>query len=391
MTSGVAMNSLDLARDRFAALTTGPHPPTLDGTQFAGLPAKQLPLDEVRDLLLTRQCPQTTSDAVWTYLVERARARHLMWTEAALGIALPALIATAAQLACRCPGDPADLHAEVVCGFLNAIHTIDLTKPRIMLRLRWAAYRAGHATVTANLARRSQHANWTDQPATPTGQPGLPTRRRRDRRDSQTIRSRTHRHHTPGIHIHRPMGSRTRHHNLGSLQSPTTRRDTPHRTPHQHRRSREIQPFHVQNRPRFRASGTRGLPAATDHLTGDATMRLTQPSQEPSSTTTPSPKSHRRLATAALSIAFFLRTAGVAWAQGGLGTGGFRNWLLDNIVPLALLVVALLLIWLGGGKGENSQVMKRLLGVLVALAVLGLSVTGAGKDIGTWLANLFRA
>lgn len=84
-------------------------------------------------------------------------------------------------------------------------------------------------------------------------------------------------------------------------------------------------------------------------------------------------------------------TSGVAVAQGGLGTGGFRNWLLDNIVPLALLVVALLLIWLGGGKGENSQVMKRLLGVLVALAVLGLSVTGAGKDIGTWLANLFRA
>jgi hypothetical protein len=129
-------------------------------------------------------------------------------------------------------------------------------------------------------------------------------------------------------------------------------------------------------------------------------MRLTQPSHETPSPTAPSPKLHRRLAralsparlaTAALSIAFFLRTAGVAWAQGGLGTGGFRNWLLDNIVPLALLVVALLLIWLGGGKGENSQVMKRLLGVLVALAVLGLSVTGAGKDIGTWLANLFRA
>jgi hypothetical protein len=129
-------------------------------------------------------------------------------------------------------------------------------------------------------------------------------------------------------------------------------------------------------------------------------MRLTRPSHETPSTTAPSPKFHSRLAralsparltAAALSIAFFLGTAGVAWAQGGLGTGGFRKWLLDNIVPLALLVVALLLIWLGGGKGENSQVMKRLLGVLVALAVLGLSVTGAGKDIGTWLANLFRA
>jgi hypothetical protein len=165
------MNSLDLARDRFAALTTGPHPPTVDGTLFPGLPAKPLPLDEVRDLLLTRQCPQATSDAVWTYLVKRARTRQQTWTEAALGIALPALTATAAHLARRCPGDPADLHAELVCGFLQAIHTIDLTKPRIMLRLRWAAYRAGHAIITQTLAKRTQHSRWVDQPAKPSGHP----------------------------------------------------------------------------------------------------------------------------------------------------------------------------------------------------------------------------
>jgi hypothetical protein len=91
-------------------------------------------------------------------------------------------------------------------------------------------------------------------------------------------------------------------------------------------------------------------------------------------------------------VAGLCSTAGTAAAQGGgLGTGGVRDWLLNNMVPLGLLVVALLLLWLGGGRGENSQVMRRLLGVLVALAVLGLAVTGAGKDIGTWLANLFRS
>nr|WP_235039402.1 hypothetical protein [Kibdelosporangium aridum] len=92
----------------------------------------------------------------------------------------------------------------------------------------------------------------------------------------------------------------------------------------------------------------------------------------------------------AVLAAYVSATARVAMAQ-GLGTGSFRNWLLDNLVPAALLIVALLLIWLGGGRGENSQVMRRVLGVLVALAVLGLAVTGAGKDVGTWLANLFRA
>ena len=44
-------------------------------------------------------------------------------------------------------------------------------------------------------------------------------------------------------------------------------------------------------------------------------------------------------------------------AQGnGLGTGGLRQWILDNVVPLLLLSVALLLLWLGGGKGDNAGV-----------------------------------
>ena len=72
----------------------------------------------------------------------------------------------------------------------------------------------------------------------------------------------------------------------------------------------------------------------------------------------------------------------------GLGTGGLRQWILDNLVPLLLLTVALLLLWLGGGKGDNAGVMRRLGGVIVALAIIGIAVSGAGVDIGAWLANL---
>jgi hypothetical protein len=82
----------------------------------------------------------------------------------------------------------------------------------------------------------------------------------------------------------------------------------------------------------------------------------------------------------------------LAQDQKGLGTGGVRNWILDNLVPLLLLAVALLLLWLGGGKGDNAGVMRRLAGVVVALAIIGLAVTtSAGKDIGEWIASLFRA
>ena len=73
-----------------------------------------------------------------------------------------------------------------------------------------------------------------------------------------------------------------------------------------------------------------------------------------------------------------------------LGTGGVRQWILDNLVPLLLLPVALLLLWLGGGKGDNAGVMRRLGGVIIALAIIGLAVTtNAGANIGSWIAGLF--
>ncbi len=76
-------------------------------------------------------------------------------------------------------------------------------------------------------------------------------------------------------------------------------------------------------------------------------------------------------------------------AQTELDTGGIRNWILDNVVPLLLLGVALLMLWLGGGKGDNAGVMRRVGGVFVALAIIGLAVSGAGVDLGTWIAGLF--
>ncbi|GAA2972575.1 hypothetical protein [Actinokineospora diospyrosa] len=72
-----------------------------------------------------------------------------------------------------------------------------------------------------------------------------------------------------------------------------------------------------------------------------------------------------------------------------LDTNGLQGWILNNIVPLLLLAVALLLLWLGGGKGDNAGVMRRLGGVIVALGIVGLAVTNAGEGIGRWLASLF--
>lgn len=78
-------------------------------------------------------------------------------------------------------------------------------------------------------------------------------------------------------------------------------------------------------------------------------------------------------------------------AQAELDTTSLRDWMLGNIVPLLLLAVAVLMLWLGGSKGDNAAVMRRVGGVLVALAVVGLAVSGAGVSLGEWLAGLFTS
>ncbi|GAB1512498.1 hypothetical protein JCM33774_45400 [Actinophytocola sp. KF-1] len=169
------MNALDIARDTFTWLVTGPHPVSLNGRHFEGLPNRQIPLDEVRDRLLARRCPQATRDAVWAHLVLRARTEGATWTVAAVGVALPALTSVAATLSARFAGDPADVHAEVLRGFLAALPTIDLRRPRIMLRLRWAAYRSGYDALAEALASPTPVAPGfrSTPPHTPWGHPDL--------------------------------------------------------------------------------------------------------------------------------------------------------------------------------------------------------------------------
>jgi hypothetical protein len=134
----------DTARTAFAWLVTGPHPVALDGRQIAGLPPRLVPLDEVGRLTVAKGCPQQTRDAVWTALVTRSRAEGGTWTVACVGLALPVLLPVAAKLTNRFRGEGHDIHAAVLTGFLEALADVDLTRPAILVRLRWAAYRAGH-------------------------------------------------------------------------------------------------------------------------------------------------------------------------------------------------------------------------------------------------------
>ncbi|GAA1895345.1 hypothetical protein [Streptantibioticus ferralitis] len=142
---------LDVARECFTLLVTGPNPLSLDGREFRGLPNRLIPLDELRDRMLRRRCPRATRDTVWAHLVRRSHQEGATWTLACAGMAVPALSGVARWLSSRFPGDPFDVHAEVLSGFLSALSTIDLGRPRVLVRLRWAAYRQGFAALSEAL------------------------------------------------------------------------------------------------------------------------------------------------------------------------------------------------------------------------------------------------
>lgn len=74
-------------------------------------------------------------------------------------------------------------------------------------------------------------------------------------------------------------------------------------------------------------------------------------------------------------------------AAGGLSTTGLQGWIQDNVVPLVLLTIAVILLWLGG-RGDNAGVARRSIGLIVGLVALGIAVSGNGPAIGTFLASL---
>ena len=71
----------------------------------------------------------------------------------------------------------------------------------------------------------------------------------------------------------------------------------------------------------------------------------------------------------------------------GVSTGGLQKWIQDNVVPLVLLTIAVILLWIGG-RGDNAGVARRSVGLLVGLVALGIAVTGAGPTVGKFIVQL---
>ena len=173
-----APEPFDAAEVAFRLLCAGPQPLALHAAKVAaGLPDRPVPLDELRVLLLHPSTSARARNQVWAELVRRARAGDPAWTVGLAGIAMPGLRRAVGSLAAARRGDPADLQAEVLTGFLAAVRALDpddLDQVPLASRLCWAAWRAGQEMALADAgwsARRRHLAEWRDGPELPWGHP----------------------------------------------------------------------------------------------------------------------------------------------------------------------------------------------------------------------------
>ncbi|WP_280264485.1 hypothetical protein [Nocardia wallacei] len=123
---------LMLIRERFTALAdhrVSGLPPRWDEMSAAALAAR----------LLDPQTPADEVDAVWAQLIEQARTREETAVLVCAGAALPMLHTIAGKL-CGHPGYRADTEAMVLVAFLDAVAEVDVTRPSVAYRLRWATF-----------------------------------------------------------------------------------------------------------------------------------------------------------------------------------------------------------------------------------------------------------
>ncbi|MFI7650333.1 hypothetical protein ACIBTZ_30260 [Micromonospora sp. NPDC049460] len=172
---------LDAADVAFAALTSGPDPLSVDLDVFdpdVGLPAGVMPLPAVRDWLLAHPRDFQARDAVWAEVIRRARLDGPQWVIGAVGMAMPALRRYTRQLCDGYRGDPDDIEAEVLTGFLAALRDhVDLAQPAPYAALCRAGWRAGYKlrqqAGEATPVEDVEHVTGPRAPQVPYGHPDV--------------------------------------------------------------------------------------------------------------------------------------------------------------------------------------------------------------------------
>lgn len=150
-----ALSPFDALEKAFRLLASGPRPLCLDGTEVPGLPDRQIPLVELRAMLLHPSVGFAVRDAALGVLVARAQAEGGGWSVGVTGVLLPGLRRVVFPLFEAYPTKGADLEAEALCAFLTALARCQPERARLASWLCWRARIGAARVLRAELAERA--------------------------------------------------------------------------------------------------------------------------------------------------------------------------------------------------------------------------------------------
>jgi hypothetical protein len=144
----------------FRLLVCEPAPLSLDGRAVDhGLPARPIPLDQLRSLLLHPSMEFDARDAALTWLVGRAQAEGGAWLVGLAGVLLPGVGRRVYPLCRAFPRLAPDLEAEALLALLHAVEAWRLGQDRVASRLVWAAARGAHRLLRREAALQDREAS----------------------------------------------------------------------------------------------------------------------------------------------------------------------------------------------------------------------------------------
>jgi hypothetical protein len=151
---------LEVLDRSFRLLVCDPAPLALDGRAVGhGLPARMIPLDVLRSLLLHPSVGFAARDAALTWLVQRAQAVGGVWLVGLAGVLLPGIGRRVYPLCRAFPRLAYDLEAEALAALLQAVQAWRLGQDRVATRLVWAAARGAHRLLRRETTLRDREAS----------------------------------------------------------------------------------------------------------------------------------------------------------------------------------------------------------------------------------------
>jgi hypothetical protein len=175
-----AETPFDTLRNAFAVLLAEPCPLALSADEVGDvLPSiRELPLPQIKALLLNRSTRPRIKRGLWAAIVRRAQNGEPAWTLAAAGLTYPLLAGRVLRVCRASEGDIAEFQAEVLVELLAALKSVDVDDPAIGDFAGWLAWRAVNTSKSfrAREARAAGHVKGlapASAPLLPTGHPDL--------------------------------------------------------------------------------------------------------------------------------------------------------------------------------------------------------------------------